>query len=393
MRPPQPRHRLHASSTRTPALVIAFSSLLLSAGLATSLFVFNESLKSQLDGDLDQAAVVAWWAGDAALKWALISATGSLCGVVGILIHNSPLHRVFAVSTFADFLLTLFLTFTFSLLTFTPSLAQPFSSFLCSSLMSSEFSSSSAGHLLHERDSTSWPSSGGIDILLWGVEACEDSWRSGLVKVILGCVVAAALRVYGVWVSWEMNAELRDLERRGLGEGWIDTESSNDGERGRDEHRRGHAMDEIKSARSMEESLVTRSRSASATTATATSQRRSNTLPATGLPPRYSDESPRPRSHSASYPPATGASSATPRPRLVLLPVYVDEQGKPIYSPDSPTFPYVHGASPPAYSLPPRTRSTRSQSSSSSAKCACSPRPPRQRSSSSSSSSSASVPS
>ena len=72
-------------SNRTPALLIAFSSLLLSSGLATSLFVFNQSIQDQLDGDLDQAAVVAWWTGNAALKWALISSVGSLCGCIGIL--------------------------------------------------------------------------------------------------------------------------------------------------------------------------------------------------------------------------------------------------------------------------------------------------------------------
>jgi len=81
--------RKQQQSNRTPALLIAFSSLLLSSGLATSLFVFNQSIQDQLDGDLDQAAVVAWWTGNAALKWALISSVGALSGCIGILTVES----------------------------------------------------------------------------------------------------------------------------------------------------------------------------------------------------------------------------------------------------------------------------------------------------------------
>lgn len=277
--------------------------------------------------------------------------------------HNSPLHRVFAVSTFADFLLTLFLTFTLSLLTFTPSLSQPFGSFLCSSIMSSDYSPiSSTGGSLHERESTR----GGIEILLWGVEACEESWRSGMVKIIAGCVVAAALRVYGVWVSWEMNSEIRDEELRKQGEAWIDTdtETSSSSTRG--------GGGEHKTASRMEETL-SRSRSVSSTGQG--SARRSNTLPATGvLPPRYTDQ-PRPRSQSSSYPPS-GASSSN-RPRLVLLPVYVDNQGNPIYSPTSPSYPYPPGSSPPAYSLPPRRSRSKTSSSFSSSSSSASRSPSR----------------
>jgi len=228
--------------------------------------------------------------------------------------------------------------------------------------MSSEYSpiSSATRGSLHERESTR----GGIEILLWGVEACEESWRSGMVKIIAGCVVAAALRVYGVWVSWEMNSEIRDEELRKQGEAWIDTEVETSSGRG------GGGEGELKTASRMEETL---SRSRSASSITQGSARRSNTLPATGvLPPRYTDQ-PRPRSQSSSYPPSGSSSN---RPRLVLLPVYVDHQGNPIYSPTSPSYPYPQGSSPPAYSLPPPSRRSRSKTSTSSSSSSSASRSP-----------------
>ncbi|GAA5877327.1 hypothetical protein JCM16303_006244 [Sporobolomyces ruberrimus] len=400
-----PRRKHHhdqastTSSNRTPALLISLSSLLLSAGLSTCLYVLTESLKDQLDGDLDQAGVVAWWASDAGLKWGLISATGSLAGVVGILIHNSSLHRVFAVSTFADLLLTLLLTFTLSLLTFTPSLSPTFGSFLCSSVLSSSYDSpsgSTGSHILRvERDRSNWAPAGGIDLLSWGVEACEESWKSGMFKVIAGSVVAVICRVYGVYVSFSMNAELRDEELQRLGgqggrrevDSWVDEDSASE-------------MNELNksSLRGLEETLAgnsnhRRSRSTSSTSRSGgrgpsptSSTRRSNTLPATGLPPRYSDPTAvRPRSQS---------SNEGNRPRLVLLPVYVDRQGNPVASPTS-------ARSPPAYrsrssTSPTSDPSHRSKPSSGSSSAARPPPPPRKRSYSatsySSSSSSSSPP-
>lgn len=77
-----------SSNSRLAALSIALSSLLLSSGLATVLYVYTESLRDQFDdGDVDEPAqVVAWWTAEAAFKWALISAGGSLSGIVGILV-------------------------------------------------------------------------------------------------------------------------------------------------------------------------------------------------------------------------------------------------------------------------------------------------------------------
>ncbi|GAA5899184.1 uncharacterized protein JCM6883_005136 [Sporobolomyces salmoneus] len=335
------------SSTRLPALLISFSSLLLSAGLASCLYVYTESLSDQLDGDVDQLGVVAWWTANAGLKWGLISSAGSLAGVVGILLHNASLHRVFAVSTFADLLLTTLLTFTLSLLTLTPSLSPTFGSFLCSSILSSSYDSpsTSSSRILHvERDGSDWPAAGGIDLLSWGVEACEESWKIGMGKVIVGCVVAVALRIYGVYVSWEHNTELREYETTGVMRGaaggdndcWVDDE-------GVPSPRRRRNSSEMRQLGGKEELRRSRSRS-SFDLPSASSTRRSNTLPATGLPPRYSDPSAsRPRSQSSS-------TASSNRPRLVLLPVYVDRHGNPIGSPtNSPS-------SPPAY----RSRSSTS---------------------------------
>ncbi|GAA5922804.1 uncharacterized protein JCM15063_003430 [Sporobolomyces koalae] len=355
---------------RTPALIIAFSSLLLSSGLATTLYVVNAAVRDQLDGDLDQAAVVAWWTGDAAFKWAVISATGSLAGVIGIFTRNAAMHRIFAVSTFADLLLTFLLTFTLSLLTFTPSLAPTFGSLLCSSVLFFDYSPAATGPILRERESSSWAAAGGIDIMSWGVEACEESWQSGMYKVIAGCVIAAGLRIYGVWVSWEMNAELREREYAAVGDAWVDDgpEMISD---------RDSEMQQVtKTSRGLEEALSSKRRTRSFSSSSSGQQsrsegswaRRSNTLPSTGLPPRYSDPAlARPRSQSSS-------ASTSSKPRLVLLPVYVDRHGNPIGSPSN--------AHPPAYqsrsstvsasaSLPPRSPSRSKQSSSRS-----SPSPP-----------------
>lgn len=360
-------------SNRLPALLISFSSLLLSAGLATTLYVLTESISEQLDdGDLDQAGVVAWWTTDAGFKWGLISSVGSLCGVTGILLGNASLHRVFAVSTFADLLLTLLLTFTLSLLTLLPSLAPTFGSFLCSSILSSSYDSpsSSTSRVLHvERDGGS-NSEGGL--LQWGVEACEENWRIGMYKVIVGCLVTIGLRVYGTFISWEHNSELRELELNRLqggggGDlGWVDEGVSA-------ETLRRDSQEMRQFGKNGEESNHRRSRS---NPSSSSSSRRSNTLPATGLPPRYSDDSnSRPRSQSSSA--CNGG-----RPRLVLLPVYVDRHGNPIGSPPSspPAYRSRSSTSPtsPSNLNPPPRRSNSTKSSSKSTSRP--PPPPRKRS-------------
>lgn len=92
-------HHPHASPSRNQALVVAGSSLFLSTGLATLTWVWTAALERELASDTDAAVdmdgmvVVAWWAGDAAVKWALLSAGGSLCGTLGLLLVSQPSNR------------------------------------------------------------------------------------------------------------------------------------------------------------------------------------------------------------------------------------------------------------------------------------------------------------
>lgn len=94
-RPSNPSRR--NPSRRTPALIASAASVLLASGLAVSLAVAVRSIEAELDSDdeaidLDQTAVAVWWAGDVALRWAFISAAGSLCGVLGLVLV-SPAFR------------------------------------------------------------------------------------------------------------------------------------------------------------------------------------------------------------------------------------------------------------------------------------------------------------
>ncbi|GAA6002654.1 hypothetical protein JCM10207_007612 [Rhodosporidiobolus poonsookiae] len=325
------------SPSRLPSLLVSGSSLLLASGLAASLYVWTSAMDADLASDqdavdLDEAQVVAWWAGETALRWAYLSAAGSLCGVLGLLLRNSRLHRVFAITTAVDLLATLLFTLVLILLTFVPTLSTPFSTLLCSNAFSAPSPTASVLTTAPERNSLSW--SDGVELVLWGVEACEESWRTGLVRVIFGSIVACVLRTYGTFVSWEMNAELREQELRDQGEAWVDQE-----------------MCEIetdgKSASAVEETLPRSRRSSSFSSQR--SARRSTTLPlyqefAAGP---SGEGHKRHRSHTIAYPPHGGRH----HPQLVLVPVTLDEDGQPVYSPSSPSF-----ALPP-YASPPRSRS------------------------------------
>lgn len=86
-----------SASSRTGALVASASSVLLASGLAVSLSValhsFERETDNELDAiDMDQTAVTVWWAGDVAFRWAVISAAGSVCGVLGLVLvsHRGP---------------------------------------------------------------------------------------------------------------------------------------------------------------------------------------------------------------------------------------------------------------------------------------------------------------
>ncbi|GAA5827219.1 hypothetical protein JCM11251_001175 [Rhodosporidiobolus azoricus] len=365
--------------SRKPALVIASSSLLLSSGLATCLYVWRSTLDrvdSDTDGvEQDGAAVAAWWTGEAALRWSLLSAGGSVFGVLGLLLRDSRLHRVFAITTAVDLLATVLLALVLSLLTFTPALAPTFSTFLCSSTFISDFSAS------RSHEGLTW--SDGVELVLWGVETCEESWRTGMIRVIFGCAVATALRLYGVLISWEANSEMRDQELRDRGEGWVDQEMC-------EIEAATVQQGDRKSARQLEETLGRPRSSSPPSTSSRRSGMRSSTLPL------YSDFSDSPhhvggkRTRSHTF--ASGTGSRRQQPQLVLVPVVLDQHGHPVYSPSSPSFTLPPYASPSrsrsstyheAFSPSPIASSSASRSSSRASK-----RAPRPRSSSSSSSAS-----
>ncbi|GAA5855114.1 hypothetical protein JCM8547_002386 [Rhodosporidiobolus lusitaniae] len=379
-RTPRPR-RLSASSSsasRLAALVIASSSLLLSGGLAASLHAYTSAFTREVDVDgdavdgMDEGAVVAWWAGDAALRWALLSFSGSALGTLGLLLRNSRLHRVFAISTAVDLLATVLLTLVLLLLTFSPALSQPFSTFLCSSAFSPPSSSSTTSSSpTSSSDTLLSSSSPSLSLSLsltdfWTLDTCEDNWRTGMICVLFGCFVACVLRAVGVWVTWETNGELREQELRDKGEGWVDEVDEREMEEQREE---GEEVEGDGKKRRM--SFASRPRSSSSSTVKSTrsssSNRRSSTLPLySEYDPREegqpSQASPRRlRSQTLNYPlsfSSSRPSSSSKRPQLVLVPCVLDQNGHPVFSPSSPSF-----AIPPPYASPPRSRSNTSSSS------------------------------
>jgi hypothetical protein len=169
-----------------------------------------------------------------------------------------------------------------------------------------------------------------------------------MARVILGSAFASVLRAYGVWVSWEMNAELKEMEARNRGEGWVDQEMCEIEAREEEERER----------RDQKKNLLAsgggRPRSSSSSSATShrrgsVNERRSNTLPLfTDLHTSPTiDGLKRLRSH-------TYSSSSSSNPQLVLVPCVLDSHGRPVYSPSSPTFTI------PPYASPPRSRSSTS---------------------------------
>ncbi|KWU42606.1 hypothetical protein RHOSPDRAFT_35864 [Rhodotorula sp. JG-1b] len=354
-RPSNPSRR--NPSRRTPALIASAASVLLASGLAVSLAVALRSFEAELDSDeeaidLDQTAVAVWWAGDVALRWAFISAAGSLCGVLGLVLRKSKLHAVFALTTAFDLLATIFLTLTLLLLTFSPSLSEPFGDFVCSSSYASDFSASARALLARpsEHATSSW--SNGIELAFWGVEACEDAWQTAMVRVLAGCAVTIALRAYGTWVTWDANVELKDLEDRGLVGAWPSVRAALDevgveGERGESDNSKG-----------MVEKVVRRLSSSGGSRPTArytplaleearssrTLERRSNTLPHPSLPTSVEEKRRPARVQSDDFRRNSSSSSSSPNrrnsstePRLVLVPFVIDSLGHAVYEPSSPT--------------------------------------------------------
>lgn len=139
--------------------------------------------------------------------------------------NSLPLLRIFAFGSTLDLVLNFFVFFTTLLLTFSPSLSTPFSDLLCNTLTRGEIFSATA--LMREREARGrgWAGLRAMDVLVWGVEGCEENWRSGVSIVLVAFTVGILVRIYGVTCVWEYYAA---LERDSLGEAgdWFDLRES-----------------------------------------------------------------------------------------------------------------------------------------------------------------------
>ncbi|GAA5991307.1 hypothetical protein JCM10908_003247 [Rhodotorula pacifica] len=344
--PPSHRRRRR----RMPALIASAASVLLASGLAVSLAVGMRSFERELDNDLDsvdmdQTAVAIWWAGDVALRWAFISAAGSVCGVLGLVLRKSKLHGIFALTTAFDLLATIFLTLTLLLLTFSPSLSEPFGEFICSSSYASDFSGAARSLLARpsEHSTLSWTN--GIELAFWGVETCEDAWQSAMLRILVGCAITIGLRMYGTWVTWDANVDLRESELRDRGLGWETTTEpllqTAEGLQADEDD------DDVQDSKSILEKAVRRLSSSGARPAarytplemeearpSRSVERRSRTLPSSS---HLDEKQRRTRSRTSSGSSSPSSRRNSSEPRLILVPFVIDSQGHAVYEPCSPT--------------------------------------------------------
>lgn len=157
----------------------------------------------------------------------------------------------------------------------------------------------------------------GVEVVVWGVESCEENWRQGMV-VLLGIGATVVLvRAYGVWVAYEHAGE---VERNGAGLS-------------------GRSSDWFDARDAKREKMAGRRRSS---TVSSGQPAKSNSLPLTERP----STSGRYKSHSLSHP-------LPNRPRLVLVPVFFDPSSAASPCPSS------------YHSSPNKSRSARRPSSSS----------------------------
>lgn len=306
---------------------------------------------------------------------------------------------MFALTTAFDLLATVFLTLTLLLLTFSPSLSEPFGDFVCSSIYATDLSRSTRTLLarLSEHAAFSWTT--GVDLSFSGVEACEDAWQGAVLHVLVGCVITIALRAYGTWVTWDANVELREneLRAREAGAGWerLPGGSSAADAAAPSEDEADDADDEKGLLEKAVRRLSVTAERPQVTPLVLEEARvrytkRSHTLPplsiatsAAGGSPRPDRTRPRGRAQTAfgAWEPRSAASSRSSsrdstEARLVFVPFTLDSHGHPVYAPSSPTYavpgsprsssPARTGAPPP----PPATSSrpnlrTRQRSSSS----------------------------
>ncbi|KAK4050431.1 hypothetical protein OIV83_003501 [Microbotryomycetes sp. JL201] len=332
------------SRLRAATFVVAGSSLLLAAGLALLLYATLHTHTATDDDEYSEAGGLARTAAQLALKWASCSALASLSGTIGVLL----MVRLFAVGAAIDLVCTVLLLSVLILLVCVPTLAEPFSHLLCHAVTSGEFSS--------------------ISPFLWNrMDVCEQHWRWAMAAIILGAVIAIALRAWGTAITWQHYNAMSNhsaVSRRGRegqdvdNDEWFDTEMMRKEEQDLIERRRRQHRRDVEQR-----------------TNRRTDRDRSSTLPILmgaqerHLPAYHG----RFKSHSFSHPQPLEGPNDRRRPQLVLVPVFMDERpnghsssssstGLSPTSLSSPSFPpsFI-----PAFATPPRRHRPSTSSASS----------------------------
>lgn len=116
--------------------------------------------------------------------------------------------RFFARASFLDLAGTFVLLLSTILLTATPALAGPFSELVCRELTRGElFRATSEREGRAGGTSEGWGMQG-VDVVAWGVETCEESWRMGMAIGITLLAGLLAFKTWGIWVTWEFHSAL-----------------------------------------------------------------------------------------------------------------------------------------------------------------------------------------
>ncbi|KAL8283593.1 hypothetical protein RQP46_005388 [Phenoliferia psychrophenolica] len=265
--------------SRLASGLVATSSLLLNVGTGFALFRYRLEL---LDGEEGEAGGL------------LCLAVAQACTIGAVV----ALVRFFARASLVDLAGTLVLLLSTLLLTFTPSLSGPFSELLCRELTRGELF-----RVTSEREGRAGGTSEGwglrgVDVVVWGIETCEENWRTGAILVVALVLSLVVFKTWGIWATWEFHAKLQGLPNAASDPEWCEDKAPTS----------NNASSSLKPSRTRALSFSKPTRSRSTPTAPE------------GRPHTHG----RFKSHSVSH-----------RPRLVLVPVFFDATAPRTISPSS----------------------------------------------------------